>query len=92
MEKRDLMSDNYNDQRDVKLQLDYTVDLWWTNREKYKKTPSESGHSLKSLKSRSSQTSSSRSSMKERRRLVEEAKLRIQTERKTRVGMPTRTG
>ena len=26
-EKRDLMSDNYNDQRDVKLQLDYTVDL-----------------------------------------------------------------
>ena len=38
MEKRDLMSNNYNDQRDVKLQLDYAVDLWWTNREKYKKT------------------------------------------------------
>ena len=78
-EKRDLMFDNYNDQRDVKLQLDDTVDLWWTNREKYKKAPSESGHSLKSLKSRSSRTSSSRSSVKEKRRLVEEAKLRIQT-------------
>lgn len=64
------MTDSYNDQRDVKLQLDYSVDLWWTNQEKYKETRSESGRSSKSLKS---------GSVKERRRLVEEAKFKMQT-------------
>ncbi|CAB4042058.1 Hypothetical predicted protein, partial [Paramuricea clavata] len=78
IEKKDLMTDNYNDQRDVKLQLDYMVDLWQTNRERYLKPPSESGYSLASRKSRSSRTSS-RSSVKERRKVMEEAKLKMQT-------------
>jgi hypothetical protein len=78
IEKRDLMIENYNDQRDVKIQLDYTVELWMKNREKYGETSSELGHSLRSARSRYS-TATSRSSAKEKRRLVEEAKLKIQT-------------
>ena len=76
--KRDLMTDNYNTQRDVKLQLDHMVDLWYTNRQRYRRPPSESGFSLISHRSRSSRVSS-RSSVKERRKVVEEAKLKMQT-------------
>ena len=76
--RREIMAENYDNQQDAKLQLDYMVDLWQRNRERYRGPPSESRHSLKSMRSRSS-GGSSRSSVRERWRSLEEAKLRMQT-------------
>ena len=76
--RREIIAENYDNQRDAKLQLDYMVDLWQRNRERYRGPPSESRHSSKSMRSRGS-GGSSRSSVRERRRSLEEAKLRMQT-------------
>ena len=83
-EKRDLMSDNYKNQQDMKLQLDCMVDVWSSNRERFKNPPSVSGLSFTSYKSRGSRSSSrsrssNRSSVVERRRAVEETRLKVQT-------------
>ena len=83
-EKGDLMSDNYKNQQDMKLQLDCMVDVWSSNRERFKNPPSVSGLSFTSYKSRGSRSSSrsrssNRSSVVERRRAVEETRLKVQT-------------
>ena len=38
-ERKELMTDNYNGQRDMKLQLDCLIDVWKSNRERYKNPP-----------------------------------------------------
>jgi chromosome segregation ATPase len=53
-ERRELMTDNYNNQRDVKLQLDCMVDVWKSNRERFKNPPSISKFSFTSRESRKS--------------------------------------
>jgi len=75
-EKRELMIDSYEDQRDMKLQLATLVCKWRANRQRVS-PPSEAGFSLKSGKSEKS-NSSSRNSVKEKTRVVEEAKLEMQ--------------
>ena len=73
------MTDNYNNQRDAKLQLDCMVDVWKSNRERFKNPPSISKFSFTSLESSRKSRSSSRSSSVERRRAVEETRLKMQT-------------
>ena len=79
-ERRLLMSDSYETQRDLKLQLDILLDQ---RRARYSaqrsRPPSESGYSKASIRSgRSSRSSgSSRSSVREKKRL-EEARLNIE--------------
>ena len=76
-EMRALMIDSYDNQRDMKLQLDILVNDWRARRKGMERPPSESGLSLKSAKSVKSYASSG-NSLKERKRLMEEAKLEMQ--------------
>ena len=76
-EMRALMIDSYDNQRDLKLQSDVLVNDWRDKRKELETPPSESGLSLKSAKSVKSYASS-RNSLKERKRLMEEAKLGMQ--------------
>ena len=71
------MIDSYDNQRDLKLQLDVLVNDWRAKRKELERPPSESGLSLKSAKSVKSYASSG-NSLKERKRLMEEAKLEMQ--------------
>ena len=66
-EKKVLLIDSYNNQRDMKLQLEILLNEWRTNKQRKEKSPSESGFSR----------ASSRSSVKEKKRLSEEAKLKM---------------
>ena len=75
-EKRELMIDSYENQRDMKLQLETLVCEWRANRRRVS-PPSEAGFSLKSDKSEKS-NAISRNSVQERKRVVEEAKLEMQ--------------
>ena len=75
-EKRELMIDSYENQRDMKLQLETLVCEWRANRRRVS-PPSEAGFSLKSDKSEKS-NATSRNSVQERKRVVEEAKLEMQ--------------
>ena len=74
---RALMIDSYDNQRDMKLQLDILMNDWKTKRKELERPPSESGLSLKSAKSVKSYASSG-NSLEERKRLMEEAKLEMQ--------------
>ena len=76
-EMRALMTDSYDNQRDMKLQLDILVNYWRAKRKGLQRPPSESGLSLKSAKSVKSYASTG-NSLKERKRLMEEAKLEMQ--------------
>ena len=71
------MIDSYDNQRDMKLQLDILMNDWKTKRKELERPPSESGLSLKSAKSVKSYASSG-NSLEERKRLMEEAKLEMQ--------------
>ena len=75
VEKRDLMIDSYENQRDLKLQLDILVRKWRVKRQRAS-PPSESCFSLRSGKSGKSNVSS-RNSVQERMKVVEEAKLQM---------------
>ena len=77
-EMRALMIDSYDNQRDLKLQLDVLVNDWRAKRKELERPPSESGLSLKSAKSVKSYASSG-NNLKERKRLMEEAKLEMQS-------------
>ena len=71
------MIDSYDNQRDMKLQLDILVNDWRAKRKELEGPPFESGLSLKFAKSVKSYASSGYS-LKEKKRLMEEAKLEIQ--------------
>ena len=77
-EKKALMIDSYDNQRDMKLQLDILVYDWRAKMKGMERPPSESGFSLKSVKSEKSYASS-RNSVVEKKRAMEEAKLEMQT-------------
>ena len=77
-EMRALMIDSYDNQRDLKLQSDVLVNDWRAKRKELERPPSESGLSLKSAKSVKGYASS-RNSLKERKRLMKETKLEMQT-------------
>ena len=77
-EMRALTIDSYDNQRDLKLQLDALVNDWRAKGKELERPPSESGLSLKSAKSVKSYASSG-NSLKERKRLMEEAKLEMQS-------------
>ena len=77
-EKRKLMTGSYDNQRDIKLQLDIMVNGWRVNYKGKERLPSESGFSMKSIKSDKSYASN-RSSVKERKRAMEEARLKMET-------------
>ena len=70
-EKRELMVDSCESQRDMKIQLETLVCEWRANRRRVS-PPSEAGFSLKSGKSEKS-NATSRNSVQERKRVVEEA-------------------
>ena len=73
MEKKELMIDSYENQRDLKLQLDVRVREWKGNGQRAS-PPSESCFSLRSGKSGKSDASS-RNSVQQKRRIVEGSKL-----------------
>ena len=84
MQRKDLMSYNYKNQLDTKLQLDIMVDVWRSNKERFRNPPSVSGSSSKSHNSRRSRSSdgsrsSNRSSVVERLRAVGETRLKMHT-------------
>ena len=70
-ERKALMIDSYDNQRDMKLQLDVMVNDWRAKMKGMERPPSECGLSVKSA--------SSRNSVKEKKRMIEEAKLEMQT-------------
>ena len=70
-ERKALMIDSYDNQRDMKLQLDVMVNDWRAKMKGMERPPSECGLSMKSA--------SSRNSVKEKKRMIEEAKLEMQT-------------
>ena len=75
-EKKELMLDSYNNQRDMKLQLDILVNNWRAKKKGMNRPPSESGFSLKSA--RTDKSCASRNSVKEKKRVIEETKLEMQ--------------
>lgn len=77
-ERRVLMIDSYDNQRDMKLQLDILVNDWRAKRTGAGSPPSESGLSVRSAKSEKSYASS-RNSVKEKKRVIKEAKLEMET-------------
>jgi len=76
-ERRVLMIDSYDNQRDMKVQLDILVNDWRTKRKGVGSPPSESGLSVRSAKSERSYASS-RNSVKEKKRVIEVAKLEME--------------
>ncbi|XP_028415652.1 uncharacterized protein LOC114539013 [Dendronephthya gigantea] len=80
--KRNLMTDSYNNQRDLKLQIDCVISMWEINKERFAAPPSEFNLSVASRMSRRSKASSSRSSAKERRKAIEEVKLKMEAMKK----------
>ena len=75
-EKKELMLDSYNNQRDMKLQLNILVNNWRAKRKRMNRPSSESGFSLTSAKS--DKSCASRNSVKEKKRVIEEIKLETQ--------------